>query len=392
MKRIVLIAPASLPIPATKGGAIETLVQHLIKENEKKHMIDFTVISPYEENAYVSAKEYSYTCFLWYKTTGLIEKIRNRINRHLVCPLKREPFYTNWQGFVINSLQKIDFDKVIVPNNIEFLPVLKKHIGHKDLICYLHNNFKLEKCSLDACSSVLSVSEFVKREAIRQTSYSEGKIKVLLNCIDREHFCFSDDDRKTVREKYGLKDEDVAVCFVGRIVEKKGVRHLVEAFKRLSAPHARLFIIGSLGGNFGELNRQYSPFVQNLLKAAAPLKDKVVFTGFIPNDEVHEILSAMDIAANPSLFYEAAPVSNVEHMGLGLPVITTNRGGIPEYVNADCGFILDADKDLTDQIYHALKKLVFDKSLRIRMGKAGLQNAKKFYCDQFFNKFVEILE
>ena len=100
----------------------------------------------------------------------------------------------------------------------------------------------------------------------------------------------------------------------------------------------------------------------------------------------------MDIAANPSLFYEAALVSNVEHMGMGLPVITTNRGGIPEYVNADCGFILDADKDLTDQIYHALKKLVFDKSLRIRMGKAGLQNAKKFYCDQFFNKFVEILE
>lgn len=391
MKRIVIVAPASLPIPATKGGAIETLVHHLIKENEKKHKIDITIISRYEKDAFILAKEYSFTRFIWYKTTGYTEKIQNRINRHLVCPLKGESFYTNWQGFVIKSLQRIDYDKVIVPNNIEFLPILKKHIGNKDLICYLHNRFKVDERSLDACNSVISVSEYVKKEIIEQTCYPEDKIEVLLNCIDKEHFSLSDEERKKARKHLGLKDEDVAICFVGRIVEKKGVQHLFDAFKRLNAANTRLFIVGSLGGNFGESNRQPSPFVQNLLKAAAPLKDKVVFTGFIPNDKVHEILSAMDIAANPSLFYEAAPVSNVEHMGMGLPVITTNRGGIPEYLNADCGFILDADKDLTDQIYNALKKLVFDKSLRLRMGKAGLSTAKKFYSDQFFNKFVEII-
>lgn len=391
MKRIVIIAPAVLPIPATKGGAIETLIQHLIKENEKQKKVHLTIISHYEEKACILSKEFSNTNFIWYKTTGLAEKVRNRINRHLLCPLKREPFYSNWQAFIIKSLQKLDFDKVIVENNVEFLPILRRHIGSKDIICHLHNRFDLEEDSLDACNGVFTVSEYVKQEVLSQTHYSPDKIKVILNCIDKESFHPSVNNRNNVRKKLNLSEIDVAICFAGRIVELKGVRHLVEAFKRLKAENARLFIIGSLGGNFGEANRQPSPFVQELFELVEPIKEKVVFTGFIANEKVHELLDGMDIALNPSLYKEAALVSNVEYEAMRLPIVTTNRGGIPEYVSEDCAYILDADKNLEDQILNALERLINDKELRERMGKSGLENSKKYYRDQYYNRFIDII-
>lgn len=391
MLRVVIIAPAHLPIPATKGGAIEKLTEHLLKQNELSHKIDFTVISPYDKEAFVQSQKYENTHFVWYKTNGITEKIKNRLNRHIICPLKGIPFISNWQNFVVKQLRKTDCEKVLIANNIEFLPILKRFIGDKELICHLHNRFELSGNSLDSCDKVLTVSEYIKQEAIKQTHYPSENIYVIKNCVDKNDFSHSEDIRQQTRVKFGLGKDEIAICFLGRIVNMKGVRHLVEAFKKLNAPNTRLFIIGSLGGNFAESNTGVSPFVQELMHFVEPIKRQVIFTGYMPNNQIHEILSAMDIAANPSLYYEAAPVSNVEYEAMGLPLITTNRGGIPEYVTDDCGFILDADADLTEQIYNSLKLLISDKSLRKRMGEAGLRNAQEYYCEQYLKKFIEII-
>ena len=52
MKKVCFIIPNFFPIPATKGGAVETLVTNLINVNEKEHLIDFSCVCPYEEKAY----------------------------------------------------------------------------------------------------------------------------------------------------------------------------------------------------------------------------------------------------------------------------------------------------------------------------------------------------
>ena len=195
-----------------------------------------------------------------------------------------------------------------------------------------------------------------------------------------------------MRNQLGLKQDDVAICFVGRIVELKGVRFLLEAFKRLNLPNTRLYMVGALGGNFGDSNADISPFIQELFEIIKPIKDKVVFTGFMQNDKVHKILNAMDIAANPSLYYEAAPVSNIEYGAMGLPVITTNRGGSSEYVTPESGFILNADIDLTTQIIDSLTMLINNVSLRRSMGNAGLLNAQKFYSENYYKHFLELVK
>lgn len=392
MKKVVIIAPANLPIPASKGGAIETIIQHLIKQNEISYSVQLTVITPYDVDAYNISKKYEHTDFIWYKRTGIYEKIINRLNRHILCPLRKLPFISSRQEFIIKSLLKIDYDIIIVENNVEFIPILKTFIGTKKLICHLHNRFDVSADSLDACDNVFAVSEYIKKDLLEQTHYSADKVKVLLNCVDNDDFSPSDKLRYKIRKQLGLIDGDIAISFVGRIVELKGVRHLIEAFKSLNAANTHLFIVGSLGGNFRESSNMISPFVKELFEIVKPIKDKVTFTGFMPNNKVHEILNAMDIAANPSLYYEAAPVNNIEYEAMGLPIITTNRGGVPEYVTSECAFILNADEDLAKQILNSFDILIKDDSLRRSMGNAGLLNAEKFYSETYYKNFLKLIK
>ena len=60
-KNICLILPNVFPVPAVKGGACETLVETLIKENEKSDRINITCISIFDEEAYKKSKQYKKT-------------------------------------------------------------------------------------------------------------------------------------------------------------------------------------------------------------------------------------------------------------------------------------------------------------------------------------------
>lgn len=391
MKHIVFVAPAQLPIPVTKGGAIETLVQHLLQQNEIHRKVKLTVITPFDEKAYQLSLQYTATTFIWYRLNGFLEKIQNRLNRHLICPIKKEPFYSSWQGFVIKILSHLTFDEVIIENNIDFLWILQRHIDSNKIICHLHNRIVLSDSALDMCSRVLCVSEYIRREVIGQTHYDPAKLIVLKNCIDIKNFTPSNQLRASMRQKLGLAEHDIAICFVGRIVELKGVRHLIEAYNLIDKTNTKLFIVGSLGGNFGESTTGVSDFVEELFEYVQPFKDKVVFTGFIPNSEVHELLNAMDIAANPSLYLEAALVSNVEYQAMGLPVITTNKGGIPEYINQNSGYLLEANDELVNRIKDALEALISNPSLRKSMSIAARANALLFDRSRYYEEFLAII-
>ena len=61
--KIVFLTDGKSPVPATKGGAVENLIEDLLDENEKYHNFDFSVLSLYEEMAYKKSKKYQYTNF-----------------------------------------------------------------------------------------------------------------------------------------------------------------------------------------------------------------------------------------------------------------------------------------------------------------------------------------
>ena len=74
--KICFIAPKNFPVPALKGGAVETLITDFIDENEKSKKVDVDVITIYDKEAFAQSKKYCNTNFLTFKfVTGFLFKI-----------------------------------------------------------------------------------------------------------------------------------------------------------------------------------------------------------------------------------------------------------------------------------------------------------------------------
>jgi len=388
-QRIAIIAPASLPIPPVKGGAVEELINLLIIQNEVEQKIDLSIISIYDKDAYKESLKYKHTKFIWLKSSNIGLKIKNRLLRHIILPIKKEPFYNYWQYKIINVINKYDFDKVILESNADFVNILGRKIGKERLFCHMHILPKMELGTFDECARVLSVSNYIRQEIITYSGKPSKDVVVLKNSINEDNFKINKPSRIKAREELGLSEHSVAICYVGRLVELKGVKQLLQAFLRLNNSNARLFIIGSLGGHFKD-DRKVSPFVNELLNLAKD-RDDITFTDFIDNIKLSHILAAMDIAVMPSFYKEAASVSNVEYQALGLPLITTNSGGIPEYVSKNA-IIIEPDDKFVDNLAKQLEILLKDKNKREEYGKAGLDNALQYTKANYYNAFISSIE
>ena len=77
MKVAIFIADSNggYPVPAVKGGAVSTLVEHLVKENNEKQLVEMTIISYYDEKAFEKAREYSNIEFKWIKQPWIVKKL-----------------------------------------------------------------------------------------------------------------------------------------------------------------------------------------------------------------------------------------------------------------------------------------------------------------------------
>ena len=76
MKKICIIVPKGLPVPATKGGALESLMTDIIKQNEKVCKADFTVASIFDGKAFTESKNYKNTKFIYIDMNSLKYKIK----------------------------------------------------------------------------------------------------------------------------------------------------------------------------------------------------------------------------------------------------------------------------------------------------------------------------
>jgi glycosyltransferase involved in cell wall biosynthesis len=118
------------------------------------------------------------------------------------------------------------------------------------------------------------------------------------------------------------------VGFLGRLVEEKGVEYLVEAFRRIEDPDARL-LIG------GELERVAGGTVADRVRAAAGADPRVELLGFLPDDRLPDFYASLDVFALPSVnSLEAFGIVQLEAMSAGVPVIAAELPGVAVPVRA----------------------------------------------------------
>ncbi len=169
------------------------------------------------------------------------------------------------------------------------------------------------------------------------------------------------------------------VGYMGQILPHKGVDVLVKAFRKLDAPTASLSIYGVMGRD---------PGYDALLYKLAEGDSRIKFAGAYQPDELPGILSNLDTVVVPSIWLENAPLVITEAQAAGLPVITTNLGGMAEMVQHDQSGLLFERKDV-DGLAQQLRRLVEEPGLlqKLREGVAPVKS-----LDQEFSELLPIYE
>ena len=178
-------------------------------------------------------------------------------------------------------------------------------------------------------------------------------------------------DRREARKALGLPDRPTVV-YVGRLVPRKGVDTLVEAFTLLPGRlDARLLVVGGEPGG--------SPEVERLAALAHKLElaGRVTFTGSRPQWELHRYYSAADAAVSVP-HYEPFGMTPLEAMACATPVVGSKVGGIKTSVaDGESGYLIPP-KD-PEALVGRLLHLLSDEVLRDRMGRAARRRIEEHY-------------
>ncbi|NOQ64695.1 MAG: glycosyltransferase [Methyloprofundus sp.] len=212
-----------------------------------------------------------------------------------------------------------------------------------------------------------------------------GKPYIIPMGIDYQQF--STGNGLTLRAQ--LADDCLVLLFVGRLVEKKGVKDLLRAYSLLNREQhqkTQLWIIGD-----GSEKRSLEKLSHSL-----QLNDYVTFLGKLPNEQLPDYFAAADIFIAPSITdsvgdTEGQGITLVEAMASSTAVISTNTGGICEVIEHDhTGIIVNPESPLELKV--ALQKLLENPELRHSMAEKGSEAAQKYSWVQVGVNFQELYE
>lgn len=204
---------------------------------------------------------------------------------------------------------------------------------------------------------VIAVSEAVKAQAVRLGA-RPCDVAVVPNGVDLREF-----KPDEVRGSDGAK----RICCVGRLIPNKGVQYLVEASPSVlsSHPDAEFIIVGD-----GPMRNRLVGMAEGL-----GVKHAFRFMGAVPS--VSDVLRGCRIFVRPSLT-EGMPLTVLEAMACGLPVIASRISGTPEVVlDGETGILVEAGS--VKQIADAIKQLLSDGDGATRMGVNGLRLVRERY-------------
>ena len=216
-------------------------------------------------------------------------------------------------------------------------------------------------------AAIAANSQGLKELALKTSPSQE--INVIYNGIDVSEF-YPDFNK--------IDNNELRIVCVSRLIERKGIRYLINAIGKLKYNNIKLIIVGE--GNQEE----------ELRKLAIELKisDSVDFKGYINHDRISDIYKRCDIFILPSL-NEGMSNALLEAMGTGLPVIATDTGGTHELIDGN-GIIVPMGD--SNAIAEAIRGLMDDPETRMRMGMRSREIAKGMGWSAVSEAYLKLYE
>jgi glycosyltransferase involved in cell wall biosynthesis len=243
----------------------------------------------------------------------------------------------------------------------------------------------------NAADMIVTVSYAMKDELTR-LGFPKDKIHVSYNGVDPEKYdpaSVSPEQVKKIRSRYGIKDDELMILFIGRLVGVKGVDKLIMSMSHilLKTPKARLVIVG-----LGDLQE----YLVNLVKTMK-MSDYVKFRfEFIPEEERILHYAACDVAVFPS-HYEPFGIVVLEAMSMEKPVVVGAAGvsGMREIVvccgEEQCGYHVNPNNP--EDIAWGINGVLESPEKRGWLGKNGRKRVlEEFTWDRVAEKTLELYQ
>jgi len=182
------------------------------------------------------------------------------------------------------------------------------------------------------------------------------KAKAIYNGCDVDIFKPGEPD-KELKEKFHLGDSPV-IFSAGRLINWKRVDILISALPLLKARNFKVIICGE-----GEEKARLLG-----LSKALGVEDRIIWAGAILHEDMPRYLSLASILVQPSIS-ESFGISICEAMAMGVPVIVSRSGGVPEVVDKESGFLVEPGD--TKKVAENIDILLSDNNMRLTMGRAA---------------------
>jgi glycosyltransferase, family 1 len=227
-------------------------------------------------------------------------------------------------------------------------------------IMYLKTRYTIKKAP-----NVLYVTEKFLQKRYPNSNNNIGCSDVVIEEISKSYI----DEKKKQLEKTNCKELKI-VTVASVQLKYKGQEYVMKAISDLKEDglDIKYYLIG--GGN----NERLKEFVKKY-----NIEDNVIFKGSFPHNEIPKLLSEMDLYVQPSL-QEGLPRAMIEAMSVGMPIIGSNAGGIPELIDHKCIF----KKKDTKKIVFMLENI--DNSFLVEQSEKNYLYSKKFYNTNLYTK------
>ncbi len=246
------------------------------------------------------------------------------------------------------------------------------HSEHHTLLKRIYYKFIIPLCARKA-DLISADSENTKQDIIKLFKIDANKIKTIHLGVEE---IFKKQVNNSVLKKHNINKD--YILFVGMIEPRKNIPNLIKAFSQIRKD-LQLVIVGKKGWHYEEIFK---------LVEDSDLKQRIIFTGYVSDEELVHIYSSAKVFVYPS-FYEGFGLPVLEAMACECPAITANISSMKEI--AENAAILINPNSVKD-IKNAVEKILSNTTLRNELIKKGLKRAKEFTWKNTAKKSLECYE
>ena len=230
-------------------------------------------------------------------------------------------------------------------------------------------------------TKIIAISNKTKEDIMKYLHVSESKIKVIYMGCDKSFRKIKSAKKvEQIRSRYHLPRS--FILYVGTIEPRKNLNLLVQGYAKL--PYVvrkdhKLVLVGQQGW----ISQHFFREIHKL-----DIGNDIIFTGYIPDEDLPFIYNIADIFVYPSL-YEGFGLPALEAMACGVPVIAANSSSLPEVVG-DAGILIDPYN--AEELADAIEKIYKNPDLHQEMSDKGLKQARKFSWEKCAKETLSVYE